>query len=90
MAIVTIEKPLREKLGDAGADSLVRLINQSHENQKNDILEFVEEKFERRLTQEIMGLEKRLIERIADGENKLLARIIESESRLLDRIMDGE
>ena len=53
MGIVTIEKPLREKLGDAGSDALVHLINQSQDDQKKDVLEYVEEKFERRLTEEI-------------------------------------
>ncbi|MCK5146232.1 hypothetical protein KAR48_05720 [bacterium] len=53
MEIIAIEKPLREKLGDAGTDSLIHLLNQSQKEQKIDILEFVEEKFERRLTEEI-------------------------------------
>ncbi|MFQ5640211.1 MAG: LA_3696 family protein [bacterium] len=59
--MVTVEKPLREKLGDEGTDSLVRLINQSQENQKNNILEFIEEKFERRLAVEVGRVEKNLI-----------------------------
>ncbi len=53
MPILSVEKPLRDKLGDEATDSLVNLINQAQNDQKKDILTFVEEKFERRLSEEI-------------------------------------
>jgi len=53
MTILTPPKVLREKLGDDGVDALVDLVNRANEKQKEDILVFVEEKFERRLTEEI-------------------------------------
>ena len=56
MPEITVEKPLKQVLGDEGSDSLIRLLNQIQKEQKEDILEFVEEKFERRLTEEISGL----------------------------------
>ena len=62
MAIVAVEKPLREKLGDDGVDALVRLINQSQENQKQDLLEFLSEKFERRLAEENAKLRAEIAE----------------------------
>ncbi len=62
MAIVAVEKPLREKLGDDGVDALVRLINQSQENQKQDLLEFLSEKFERRLAEESAKLREAIAE----------------------------
>jgi len=88
MAIVTIEKPRRDKLGDEAADSLVRLLNQSQEDQKNDIVEFVEEKFERRLIEELTALEKRLVERISEGDKKLDARITSLETRIAETHAD--
>jgi uncharacterized protein YukJ len=66
MPIVAVGKPLREKLGDDGVDSLVELINESLAEQKNDILVFVEEKFERRLTEEIGKLENKISETKAE------------------------
>ena len=58
MPVLTVEKPLRDSLkDDAAVDALVRLINQAEEEQKRDILEFVGEKFERRLSEEISRLE---------------------------------
>ncbi len=49
MAIITIPKILREKLSEEGAEALVEVINKSDERTKEDVLLFVEEKFERRL-----------------------------------------
>ena len=51
MAVVTVPKVLREKLSDEGADALVELINKADEKGKQDVVVFVEEKFERRLTE---------------------------------------
>ncbi len=72
MPVLTVEKPLRDSLGnDAAIDSLIRLLNESREEQKKDIVEFVEEKFERRLSGEIGGLEVRLSEKINSVDKKL-------------------
>ena len=72
MPVLTVEKPLREGLGsDVAVDSLIRLINASDEEQKRDTIEFVEEKFERRLSEEIGGLEVRLSEKISNVDNRV-------------------
>ena len=51
----------------------MRLINQAQAEQKRDIVEFVEEKFERRLSAEISRLEVRLSEKIGLLELKTSA-----------------
>ena len=53
MPIITVPKVLREKLGEDGADALVELVNVANGQTKADVLTFVEEKFERRLSEEI-------------------------------------
>jgi len=67
MPILTVGRPLREKLGDEAVDSLIELLNQAQAEQKNGILEFVEQKFERRLSEEVSKLEVR----IASVESKI-------------------
>ncbi len=62
MPVVTVGKALREKLGDEGVDSLIDLINQSQTDQKAEILEIVEEKFERRLSEEMGKLRQEIAE----------------------------
>ena len=51
MPVITIPKILREKLTEEGAEALVYIINKADERQKEDIISFVEEKFERRLAE---------------------------------------
>ncbi len=62
MPVVTVGKALREKLGDEGVESLIDLINQSQNDQKAEILEIVEEKFERRLSEEMGKLRQEIAE----------------------------
>jgi len=58
--ILTVPKPLREKLGDEATDALVDLINQANGQVKGDVLTFVEEKFERRLSEEVAKLDVKI------------------------------
>ena len=102
MAIVTVEKPLRDKLGDEGSEALIHLLNQSQQEQKEDVLEFVEEKFERRLAVETgklrveisnvkneLGEEiHRLDNRITEEIGRLGKRITDTEGRLLAKISE--
>ena len=57
MPVISIPRILREKLSDEGADALVEIINISDEKVKGDVIEIVEERFERRLAH----LESRII-----------------------------
>lgn len=53
MAVIAVPKPLREKLGEEGTDALVALINEAGESNKKSVIEVVEERFERRLAEEM-------------------------------------
>ena len=53
MAVIAVPRPLREKLGEEGTDALVVLLNEAGENNKRSVIEVVEERFERRLSEEI-------------------------------------
>ena len=90
MPILSVEKPLRDKLGDEATDSLINLINMSQDEQKTDVLAFVEEKFERRLSEEISGVEKGLLAKLSDVETELLAKLSDVETELLARISGVE
>ena len=74
MPIRNAEKPLKQVLGDDGSDSLIRLLNQIQIEQKEDVLEFVEEKFERRLTEKISGVKERITEEIS-GVREEISRV---------------
>ena len=86
MPILTNERPLWEKLGEEAVDSLINLINKAIAEQKNDVLKFVEEKFERRLSEEIAGLEVRLTEKILRVETGLSEKISQNYNELSEKI----
>ncbi len=79
MPIITVPKALREKLGEDGADALVNLFNQSEQRQRENVLEFVEEKFERRLSEEVGKLRVDIQQTRAD----LIDRIEKSNANLV-------
>jgi multidrug resistance efflux pump len=67
MPIINVPKPLRDKLGEEASDSLVDLLNQVTEDEKGGIIALVEEKFERRLAEELAKLRRELAELRAEG-----------------------
>ena len=75
MAIVKIPEILRHKLSDNGADALVDLLSEVEKSSRDNVVVLVEEKFERRLTEEISELRSRdlanLDRRITDEFSKL-------------------
>ena len=87
---MTIDKPLRDKLGDEGVESLVKLFNHAEKEQKVDIIEFVEEKFERRLAEEYSKLSLELRHEISNIEIKLSKNDSNLEINLSKRISNVE
>jgi len=71
MEIITVPRPLREKLGEVASDSLIELLNKSSQRLKEDVLAFVEEKFERRLTEEISKVNEKITSEISKVEQKI-------------------
>lgn len=45
MAILTVPKVLREKLGDEGVEALINLLNEAAHHERNNLLGIVEERF---------------------------------------------
>src|SRR5712692_6981057 len=89
MAVIAVPRPLREKLGEEGTDALVALINEAGENNKKSVIEVVEERFERRLAEEIGKLRAEIAEamgklraEVAGEINKLRAELSGETSKL--------
>jgi len=53
MEIIVVPKNLREKLGEDGTDSLVELFNKSNDRTRIEVSALCEDKFERRLAEEL-------------------------------------
>ena len=61
MTVIAIPNVLREKFGETVVQALVELMNQVEERAKDRTIEVVEERFERRLAQEVGNLRSELI-----------------------------
>lgn len=85
MAVLIIPKVLREKLSDEGADALVDLINRANDKQKEDILTFLEEKFETKL----LSAEEKISSKISIVEEKFERRLAEEIGKLRNEIAEA-
>ncbi len=97
MAIVTVPKVLREKLGEEGVEVLVAPLNEAAHHERNNLLGILEERFERHVTEEGNRIDRRITEEVAkleqqitEVEAKLDRRITEVEARLGERITEVE
>ncbi|MEW5946836.1 MAG: hypothetical protein AB1742_11620 [bacterium] len=90
MALFNPPKVLREKLGEEGVDALVELVNVANDKQKEDVLVFVEEKFERRLTEVKSALEIKIAEVKSDLEAKIAGVKSDLETKIAEVKSDLE
>ena len=97
MAIISVPKPLREKLGEEGSDALIELINRQSESERGNIIELVEQKFERRLSEEMAKMNDRITqeisgmnERISQEIGSVNERITQESSRLEVMISESQ
>ncbi len=95
MAILTVPKVLREKLGDEGVEALIALLNEAAHHERDNLLGILEERFERRVMEEgkrlevlIGETEKQLDRRITEEVARLEVLIGETERRLDRRITE--
>jgi bifunctional DNA-binding transcriptional regulator/antitoxin component of YhaV-PrlF toxin-antitoxin module len=84
MSVITIPKPLRDRLGDEAVESFAMLLKEVEFEGRKDALVIAEEKFERRLSEEIVKLRIEMKEEIA----KLDRRITEETTKLDKRITE--
>jgi hypothetical protein len=71
MEILTVPRVLRQKWDDDVIDAVVELLNKSNLKLKEDVLVFVEDKFERRLTEEMSKVNQKITEEISSVNQKI-------------------
>ncbi|BBM68288.1 LA_3696 family protein [Rhodothermus marinus] len=84
MAILTIPKVLREKLGDDGVEALITLLNEAAHHERNNLLGILEERFERRVTEEGKRLDNRITEETAKLDHRITEEIAKLDSRITE------
>lgn len=95
MPVINVPRGLRERLGDQGADELVELLNRVTEDTKRDVLVLAEERYERRLSEEIATVNQHttdvkaeLIQQIADLRTEVSQEIADLRTDLSQQIAD--
>jgi len=91
MPVLTIPKPLEEKLGPPATEGLISVLNEIEKIAKEDIILIAEEKYERRLTDEmaqlrsvdLAKLDKRITDEIAQLRSVDLAKL---DKRITDEM----
>jgi len=86
MEIIAVPRVLREKWADDEVDAVIELINKSNLKLKEDVLLFVEDKFERRLTDEMAKVNQRITDEISKIGQRLTDEISKIGQRLTDEI----
>jgi hypothetical protein len=81
--IVIIPEVLRDKLGADGAEALAQLLNQSALSMQDATLSLAEERFERRLADELGKFRAEMYSAMGSLESRLTERMASLETRLL-------
>ena len=85
MPIVTVPRSLRDFMPDTAGDGLLELLNEALEDQRDGIIELVEERFVRRVQES----ESRLNERITTEISGLRSEMREGISGLRGEMCEG-
>ncbi|BCB97231.1 hypothetical protein JZK55_21530 [Dissulfurispira thermophila] len=84
MPVITIPKALRDKLGDEAAESFAVLLKEVEHEGRKDALVLAEERFERRLSEEVASLRVK----ISEVKTELEAKISEVKAELETKISE--
>jgi len=81
LVLITIPKPLRDKLGEEATEAFTEVVKALDLEARKEALVLAEERFERRLTEEIGKVNERLTEEM--GKVKLDLERLRTEMQLL-------
>jgi len=84
LPVISIPRTLRQQLGDQGTDDLADLLNRTAEEARRDTLVLAEEKYERRLSEELAVTNQN----ITDTRAELQQNITEVKTELQQNITE--
>ncbi|MFQ5628523.1 MAG: LA_3696 family protein [bacterium] len=82
MAVKTVPKVLREKLGENGAEALASVINDAIADSQNGFIQIVEERFSRKLAEEIGKFRAEVSENIANLRVEFSKELVDVRTEL--------
>jgi hypothetical protein len=93
MSVIAIPKPLRDKLGDEATEAFTDIVREIDFEARKDAIDIVEERFERRLTEETAKTNERISSlevRMAEEFRKVNERISFEVGKVNERIASLE
>ncbi len=95
MPLISIPKPLREKLGDEGSDALIAVLNEQEKETENSVIQTAGLRFERKLAEEISpirvdlaGSEGRFEKKLEKETSAIRVELTESEGRFEKKLVE--
>ena len=87
MAVISIPKGLRERLGDDGVDALVEVLSQVEASARDASILVVEERFERRVSEEGAKINMRITEEVAKVNNRITEEVAKINNRITEEVL---
>jgi hypothetical protein len=86
VAVISIPKGLRERLGDDGVDALVEVLSQVEASARDASILVVEERFERRVSEEGAKINMRITEEVAKINNRITEEVTKINNRITEEV----
>jgi len=87
VAVISIPKGLRERLGDDGVDALVEVLSQVEASARDASILVVEERFERRVSEEGAKINMRITEEVAKVNNRITEEVAKINNRITEEVL---
>jgi uncharacterized phage infection (PIP) family protein YhgE len=86
VAVISIPKGLRERLGDDGVDALVEVLSQVEASARDASILVVEERFERRVSEEGAKINMRITEEVTKIDNRITEEVAKVNNRMTEEV----
>ena len=85
--LISLPKVLREKIGEEAAESLIELLNTSEQYSRDSVIVLAEERFERRLAEEMAKMRSEFYEEFSRFRSEFHDALAELHTELHDEIV---
>lgn len=86
MPIIVLPKSIEERLGAEATKDLIEVLNGIERSAKEDILLIAEEKYGRRLSDEVAKIDKRISDEVAKIDKRISDEVAKINQRITDEV----
>ncbi len=92
MTLISIPKPLQDRLGEEATESLVSVLRQQETGQKEDLIHIMQDRYERRISESELKIQASVADlrsELRQTESCLLVKISDLKTELKDEMTKG-